>query len=287
MKQQLIESAQKYMYKLDQFPTEAVRSQIEDELNEILEFNNETVLENRLDYIGIGRKEDYLNRLIETSEGFVLAGIRHLGGNREEPFVYMWPGFKIKDLEKVISEISPYFKMFKPKAYHFWTRPDCNDYNVSIMQQRFIARTDDLVKYHLELYKPTDYYEWYRKQYELFHEFRPDFVNRVKVNPKDLMDNCLEQGMLYQLKEGSEIVGLIAGEKVKFLGNTTVYIDELLISEDFRGKGYATKLLGSFVNLLDVKYLTCYIDHENTASRKTALRAGEVVFSQECSVVVG
>lgn len=100
------------------------------------------------------------------------------------------------------------------------------------------------------------------------------------------MDECLEQNLLYQYVVDGEIVGLIAGEREEYLGESAVYLDEILISSEFRGKGYASKMLGSFVNLLDVKYFICDIDSENITSTKTALRAGEKVFSQECMIEV-
>ena len=284
MYDRFIHAAKKFMYQLDDFPDEAVVGQITDEFEEILALNDNAVLEKRLRYIGIGKKEDYMNRFIETSEGIVLAGIRHLGGNHDKPFVYMWASFKIQNVSQIITELRPYFEIFKPKSFHFWIRPDCNDYEASIIQQRFIARIDDMVKYDLPLKVPSEYYDWYYNQYKIFHESRPDFVDRVTVNTKKIMDECLQQGLLYQFEIDGQIAGLIAGEKETFLGQPTVYIDEILIATEFRGKGYASKLLGSFANLLDAKYLTCHIDSDNVTSTKTALRAGEAVFSQECSV---
>jgi len=286
MSEIMINAAKNYIYQLDDFPEEAIIEQIKEELKDILSLNDDEVLEKRLKYIGIGKKEDYLNQFIETSEGTVLAGIRHMGGNPDEPFVYMWAGFKIQNLHKIIGELRPYFEIFNPKSYRFWVRPDCNDYDVTIIQQRFIAKIDDMVKYDLPLKIPTDYYDWYYNQYKVFHELRPDFVDRVTVNPKEMMDECLEQGLLYQLEVDGQIAGLIAGEKETFLGESTVYIDEILTASAFRGKGYASKLLGSFVSLIDAKYLTCHIDSDNVTSTKTALRAGEVIFSQECLIEV-
>jgi len=284
MYDKFIRAAKNHMYQLDNFSEEAVLGQIKQEFDDILSLNDNAVLEKRLAYIGIGRKEDYINQFIETREGTVLAGIRHMGGNPDKPFVYIWPSFKIMNLAKTIDEIRPYFEFFKPKSYHFWVRPDCNDYEVPVIQQRFITKIDDIVKYDLPLKLPSNYYDWYYNQYKIFHELRPDFVDRVTVNAKEVMDECLQQGLLFQLEIDEQIAGLIAGERELFLGQATVYIDEILVASEFRGKGYASKLLGSFANLLDAKYLTCHIDSENIASTKTALRAGEVVFSQECSV---
>lgn len=83
MRQTLIKAAKNYIYQLDDFSEKAVIEQIKEELQDILSFNDNGVLEKRLKYIGIGKKEDYLNRFIKTSEGTVLAGIRHMGETRK------------------------------------------------------------------------------------------------------------------------------------------------------------------------------------------------------------
>lgn len=111
-------------------------------------------------------------------------------------------------------------------------------------------------------------------------------AHRITVNEKELMDHCLEQGLLFYLMEDDQRIGLIAGEWVEFLQQKTVYLDEILIAEAYRGQGYAAKLLGSFIKLLDVKFLICHIDSENVASTKTAIRSGQRVFSRECKITL-
>lgn len=286
MKEALIDAAYKYIYQLEAYPIEAVRSQISLALEDILSLNQEEVLNQRLAYIGIGEAEDYLNQWLETREGYVLAGIRHLGGNPEAPFVDMWPSFRIKNVDHVIADLSPYFQKFSPKSYHFWVRPDINNYQAKILQQHFVGRVETMVKYDLELVKPKSYYPWYEDQYREFHIEQPQLKDRVPVNSKDLMDQCLEQNLLFVLKEGDSTIGLIAGEKEPFLGQSSVYIDEILVAKAYRGQGYAGQLLGSFVQQLDVTYVTCYIDHDNQPSTSTALRSGQKIFSQECAIEV-
>ncbi len=280
----LVTTAKQYSYQFDTYDEDVVVAQITEEFMEIIALNDEAILKRRRDYIGIGEESDYLNQMLETSEGKVLSGIRHMGGNREEPFILIWPSFCIRDMEQVVADILPHYAIFKPKSIRFWIRPGGNRYGGEIIQQRFIAKTEAIPIGNLPLYKPESYYTWYAEQYHAFHEQNKRMKDRVTVNDKELMDDCLSEGLLYMWDKDKERAGLIAGEYTTFLGEKTIYIDEILIASAYRGQGYAPQLLGSFVDKTDAVYLTCHIDKENYASTKTALKSNETVFSQECVI---
>ena len=283
-REKLIDAGIKYIYQLDDFPRASVKNQIGQELDSILDLNRPKILNERLEYFGIGKAADYLQHWLETDEGYVLAGIRHLGSNKEKPFVYIWPSFKIKNINIIIKNIESYFKKFNPKSYHFWSRPDCNIFNFPIIQQRFVARIQEMKKYDLNLNKPLDFYNWYKSEYEKFHKSNPEYVDRITVNSREEMEHCLDENLLFLLIERDKKVGLIAATNEIFLDRPAIYLDEILIAQEFRGKGYAKKLLGSFINLLNAEYFICHIDIDNFSSTKTALWSGQVTFSQECSV---
>jgi len=285
-RKKLIDAGIKYIYQLDDFPRASVENHIAKELDEILDLDQPEILDERLEYFGIGKASDYLHHWLETDEGYVLAGIRHLGGNKEKPFVYIWPSFKIKNINIIIKNIRSYFKEFNPKSYHFWSRPDCNDFDFSIVQQRFIARIQEMKKYDLNLDKSVEFYNWYKSEYEKFHQSNPEYINRITVNSRETMEHCLDENLLFLLMEGDKKIGLIAGENETFLDKPAIYLDEILVAQEFRGKGYAKKLLGSFINLLNAEYFICHIDIDNFPSTKTALRSGQSIFSQECSIKI-
>ena len=285
-RKKLIDAGVKYIYQLDSFPRASVENQIARELDAILNLNRPEILDERLKYFGIGKASDYLHHWLETDEGYVLAGIRHLGGNKEKPFVYIWSSFKIKNIDLIIRNIESYFKKFNPKSYHFWLRPDCNDLNFPIIQQRFIARIKEMKKYDLNLDISLNFYDWYKSEYEKFHQLNPEYIDRITVNSRETMEQCLDESLLFLLLEGDKKVGLIAGSNEVFLDRPAIYLDEILIAREYRGKGYAKKLLGSFVNLLNAEYFICHIDIDNLPSTKTALWSGQTIFSQECSIKV-
>lgn len=238
----LVDAGIQYIYQLDDFPRASVENQISLELEEILELDQAEILNQRLSWVGVGKASDYLNRWLETDEGYVLAGIRHFSGNREKPFVHIWPSFKINSIDNVIKSIGPHFRIFKPKHYHFWCRPDCNDSDATVIQQRFIGRIQDMRESHSELEETSNYYDWYRAEYHEFHKRNPEYVDRIPANSQELMDRCLDEGLLYFLMEEGKKVGLIAGENEVFLGQPAVYLNEILVARDYRGKGYAKTL---------------------------------------------
>ena len=202
MKSELILAAYDYIYQLDDFPKQSVLNQISKELDEIYDLNDDDVLKARLDYIGKGQKEDYLNRLIKTSEGFVLAGIRHLGGNKNEPFIYLWPTFLIENLDTIINEVSPFFKVFTPKFCVFWIRPDRNKFRLNIMQQRFVGRIDEMTRSETKLSRLDSFdYSKYETEYAFFHQDYPELSHFVPINSKALMDECISEGFIYELKK--------------------------------------------------------------------------------------
>ena len=100
------------------------------------------------------------------------------------------------------------------------------------------------------------------------------------------MDDCLKEGLLFLLLEKGKKIGLIAGENDTFLEHAAIYLNEILVAQEFREKGYGKELLGSFINLLNADFFICHIDSNNIPSTKTALWSGQRVFSQECSVMI-
>lgn len=282
MKKELIDAAKEYIYQLDEFLDSQVIGQIKIELDSILDLDSDEVLKMRQAHFGIGKKNDYKHQWIKTCEGYVLAGIRHTNGNPNKPFVFVWPSFKINDHHRVFKEISPYFRVFKPKHYNIWIRPDQNDYkDAQVFQQRFIGVVSDLENDHLELTRPKNYYNWYEKEHNLFIKEKQDLLDRVTINSKEMMDDCLNQKLLFQYVLHEHVIGLVAGERDVFMGLDSIYLDEIIVASDYRRKGFGKKILSSFIGNQNVKYVTCHIDIENIGSTRIALKLGEKVFSQE------
>ena len=275
-----------YIYALDEYPSASVYDQVAKEFDEIIDLNRQEVLNQRADFIGVGDSLDYVNHLIRTEEGNVIAGIRHVGCDKNEPFIYIWPTFKVISIKNILSSIYPYFEVFKPKFISYWVRPDCNDSNEKLIQQRFIGRIAGMDKSDFMLSKAENYYEWYKSEYEIFHKEKPEYKNRITLNSKKLMDDSLNEGLLYFICQGDNKVGLIAGQNEVFLGKKAIYLNEILVGKEYRRQGYANKMLASFINTLTADYFICDIDADNIPSTYTALRSGQTVFSQEIFVEI-
>lgn len=141
-----------------------------------------------------------------------------------------------------------------------------------------------MIKNDLPLRKPEDYYEWYKSEYAKFHKTKPEYKNRITVNSKESMDKSLDEGLLYFYIQDERKIGLIAGINDVFLGESAIYLNDILISENHRENSYATSLLASFTGILNAKYFICEIDSDNIASTKTAIRSGQKIYSQELFV---
>lgn len=280
-REKFINAGMSYIYQLDKYPYKAVYEQVASEFDELLSLNNQAVLNQRAEFMGVGEPADYLQHLIETEQGQLIAGIRHIGGDKNAPFIYIWPGFKVDSISHLIRTISPYFDIFKPNALCYWCRPDCLEANGKVIQQRFIGDIESMAKRDVSLLKAHDYYDWYQSEYALFHQQKPEYKNRITLNSKALMDESLDQDLLFFFNQKNERVGLIAGEKRTFLNKESIYLNEILVAHAHRGKGLGHQLLTGFVNLLTADYFICDIDSDNKPSTHAALKSGQVVFSQE------
>ena len=137
----------------------------------------------------------------------------------------------------------------------------------------------------VELKKISDdnYYEWYFQGYEEFHIERPELKEMVQVNSKEVMNESLEQGLLYYALIGNEKVGLISGVKSEFLGHSGLYFYEILVRKKWKGKSLAKtiqqkmiKQAGSFS-----EFVWGTIDYRNQPSFRTALSNGRMPIRYE------
>ncbi|CAM3547150.1 hypothetical protein [Parendozoicomonas haliclonae] len=262
-----------------------VEDQIRTELDEVLELNNPETLLSRATHFGTGTPDGYLNRQIETSEGAVIAGIRHLGGDKDKPFIFIWPSFDTRLIKNVIDEITPHFSLFQPLYYNYWCRPEKNLKNEQVFQQRFIGSIIEMTKADTTPLVPADdYWNWYEAEYRDFHQQNPEYKYRIPINDRETMEQSRQEGLLYFFMHNNQKAGLIAGEQEIFLGKPSVYLNEILISSSFKGQGLANRMLASFVATLEADYFNCNIDVENIPSTRTALRSGQKIFSQEVFV---
>lgn len=308
MKMKFVQVASEFIYDLEVLGKlineEEVNKYILSELDELLELNKRDIMKARFKHFNISKTKisDYEQKLIKIgkTDKFVLAGIRHMGGNANKPFIYIWPNFMIKqaDIKDIVKNVYPYFKVFKPLHINFWINPILLskyelDEKFFTVQQSFIGNVIKLnsknsttakSKFKLEQVKSSEYYKWYKNEYNNFHIMNPDMKERIPINDIELMEKCRKENLLYYGVVNNKKVGIIAAEKNDVFGLKGIYINEIMIAKDYRGNKYSELLLSHFINILPkfVEVLWCNIDCENIPSTKTAIYSGQEVFSVEC-----
>ena len=121
---------------------------------------------------------------------------------------------------------------------------------------------------------------------ELYKEFHAQSVHLkdwVPLNDEDEMEECRKEGLLYSVFIEGQKAGLIGGVTEAFLGHSAVYFVEVILSSQFRGRGFAPAVQRAFIDLLPETNGLVWgtIDAKNSPSLQSALRVGRVVVRRE------
>lgn len=250
------------------------------------ELNSDEVKISRHEHFQIPNttSEDYSEKVFEIGrDKKVIYGIRHMGGSKDHPFVFIKPNFDINNSKEALSIYKNFkdeFISFAPIFLSFWTNKQIEtDMRGStyLVTQAFKMRKIDTWKDENELklvqVKDESYYDWYKEGYDRFHQERPDLKNKVSVNTLEDMSGCLEDGLIYKAYYQNEKIGLIAAEMSPFLGHRGIYFHEIFVNQDWKGKGLAKAIQRKFVDQVayDNDFIWGTVDHYNIPSYKTAL----------------
>ncbi|MGB1019160.1 MAG: hypothetical protein ACPGVH_08810 [Chitinophagales bacterium] len=236
------------------------------------------------------KAEDFKERIIETSSGKILIGIRFLGMDISKPFVNVWTSFAIeKELENIIEICKQEFKIFKPKHIRFWSKNKkqknvCQNHIVGNIQEICVSKKP--INYEnvaLEKITNLDFYAWYEKMYTQFHKDFPELKAYVSINSLETFTDIMKQKMCYFIYFEGEKVGLIAANKDECLGMSSIYMYEIIIDKKFKGKKIATASQRKLIELHkeSYTYINGNIDSRNIPSTKNALRLGRKIISSE------
>ncbi|MNK95622.1 hypothetical protein D3C87_1158660 [compost metagenome] len=267
------------------------------EIRELLYLNSADVLTSRHGHFAVPGviEQDYEERFYDLGEGkMVLAGIRHLNGSAELPFVSLYLGFSptYADLSVLKNFARENFKKFSPL-------------NVSLELKTSSALTAELEKEIIPAReyiagrietirasaKPSGYerielqrlltdidYSWYLNTYADFHQKNPELKQWVPVTEQEELEKCASEGLLFQVMIDGKVAGIIGARSEALLGVPAVYMTELLLTTDFKKQNLAVALQRKFVDTLGPEFQLIWgtIDAKNLASKKTALRVGRV-----------
>ncbi|MGE0632442.1 MAG: hypothetical protein AB7O96_08550 [Pseudobdellovibrionaceae bacterium] len=181
-------------------------------------------------------------------------------------------------------------KIFKPLHMQFWLNPAsalANELEQKISPNlRYVVGTigyiqtipnpNNYEKVSFRSINDNSYRAWYEELYKDFHSNNEELKDWVPVNDEDDMNACLKDRLLFLTCIENEKAGLIAAKRKDLLGKSGVYMTEVLLSKDFKGKGYAPAIQRKFIDELpkDIELVWGTIDTRNVSSTKSAFRVG-------------
>lgn len=278
-----------------------LQNEISSEWNEL---NSLEIMESRHKYFNIPHTDhkSYSERLIDLGSGKKLIyGIRHMGGHREIPFISVRSSFELASREEalwIFEKLKNDFAPFKPLYLCFWSKTKMDvDFIGSTYLVSSSKEMKDLPQWEgekrIEFRKVSNdsYYAWYKQGYEIFHNNNPDLEKKVTLNTLESMESSKKQGLLQEVyltdENGEkERLGLIAAEKIPFLGSEGIYFHEIFIDKKWQGQGLAKAIQRKFISLfsIDNDLIWGTIDDSNKPSYKTALANGRKPIRFECFV---
>ncbi len=283
------------------FSEQRALKEIREEFLEDLELNKPDVLERRKQYYDFKNinTKDYLNRAIPLdSKRSVFAGIRHVGGHAEKPFISAWLNYPLtnwEEVEELREVLPPLFAKFHPLHVALWADPHSfvGKQLTSLAeptQQIVMGLTQNIA--HLILPKPSrgkdlelesvtdqSYRPWYNNVCNSFEAERPDLIPWVPRNSEETMNKSIQEGLIALGKLKGETLGIISGEHIDILGMKGLYLNEILIDPKFKRLGWAKYLEQKFIQLFGKEYDVVWgtIDAKNLPSLKTAKSLGRQV----------
>src|SRR5690606_30245537 len=207
-------------YELQNFDInqEAVLSEFEGRLvSSFNSLNTDEIKKSRYQRFKIGQAENYQEYWLPLdSNRQVLCGIRHMNLDPNMPFISVIPNFSLtskKDALEIYQQIKSHYEMFNPRFLNFYVnhKIDCDN----ICNVTMVATTDLVAKLRqctreteIELIHCHDYIDWYEAAHRHFHHQLPE-LSFIAINEKEIMDESMQAGLLYDARKDDERIGLI------------------------------------------------------------------------------
>lgn len=238
--------------------------------------------------IGLAAPDDYLARLIEVDGERLLCGIRFYGGDPSKPFVDVlgMTGDGI-DLSRAWEAATGAFSVFSPPRVRVFgaSRPVAREELTPTEDQVLaVARCADMAAHggpervQLVDADPDEAAEFVRAQYEALRARDPELGSRVFASERDELARCANDGRLAWWMIDGERAGVIAAVRTREFGIDGYLMIEEVVAPAYAGRGSAAvaqrALAAEFERLEPGSVLMGTIDASNTASRRTAQRAG-------------
>ncbi|MGB0453828.1 MAG: GNAT family N-acetyltransferase [Bacteriovoracaceae bacterium] len=147
------------------------------------------------------------------------------------------------------------FEVFKPQSIRFQSKTNklgdyCSKLYV-VAQAKTIKNSKpwDLEgRIKFSKIEDNSYYDWYQKGYNEFHEEHPDLKDKVTINSQSVMEDSIEQGLMYYVYVDDSLAGLISAEREDFLGHSGMYFGEIFLTKEYKRKGFGQALQRKFIS---------------------------------------
>ena len=244
-------------------------------------------------------EDDYRRRLLEvetTPALTIMIGIRFLGGDTSQPFIEIERRSRAltgpEDLRSVRDRLrselevfgAPRLRLFLiPEEEKLLTRLDSEPDlrwvigHVAHLRSRPLPPSPAST---ITLRAPSDlaFYPRYESAHaEVSRGFTPHMRASVRLESREMLARCRDDGALFEILIDGEWAGIIAASRGSGLGLPGFVIAEEILAAPFRGPGLAKPVQREFIAQLPAKeddFLIGMILAENLPSLRTALGVG-------------
>ncbi len=239
--------------------------------------------------------EDYKYRSLKTPLGELISSIRFLGGDLNKPSVLMvhkdFELESVEDIKFMCQFLSKEYSIFHPKRISWYSSKleteliESNDFIsgdmvyiaefLDYLKQKPLPKNSD--KIHLKKATSLSWYEEYKNEVNNILKNWSAFSEMHQIESKDTLQKLIEKELVFEVIIANEWAGIIAADTGSEYFLNGYFINEELLTKQFRGKKYAPAVQRHLLEKLphnanEMLYGT--IHFQNIPSMKTALRVG-------------
>jgi len=237
----------------------------------------------------------YKGRLLTVGDLRLIAHIDFPDASGDFPFVEVrcanLPLGSIADWPSLSAGLACAFREFRPRALYFFhpahlplraptTRADMHF--LAAPARSMAKRPDASGLDRIELRRSTslDFYQRYEAAYDQMLGERPHLRGDVKVESRETLAACLEEGLLSEVFVDGAWCGLIAARRDMIAGVRGIHVVEIVLTKGARGQGLGVAVHQRFARCVyetdPAAIMIGTISPNNAPSLLTASRAGRL-----------
>ena len=239
---------------------------------------------------GVGAAAYALREVLLGDDLAVLAGIHFFGGDVAKPFVGVFAQTRdLADAERLDATVAlcDAFAAFSTLATWWWVEGDADTAAPAIADQRLLlGALADLTRvpvaaedapFALRRDERGDTVAAYDRMFAAFVAKHPEWIGRLPRTAPEDYEACARVGGLFVAEHEGRVVGVFAAHPGDVRGVSGWVVEEELLAEGWRGRGFAPLLQRMVLARLDARehpLVLGTIDAANQPSLRTARRVG-------------